>query len=235
MPLTIGVLLAGCGRFDGSEVHEAVLTLLALDRRGCAALACAPAAWAHVVDHRTGEADPLATRSVLAESARLVRDEVRDLAGVRAEEMDGLVLPGGFGAVRTLSDFAVAGADASVHPEVARLVREVHQQGKPIAALCIAPVVLALVLRRESPILTVGDHGTTADAIETVGAAHVRCPADDVVVDKELKLVTSPAYMLARRISEAWDSVDRAVGRLVDLATAPSAEPDVATADARRR
>jgi len=221
----VGVLLSGCGVYDGSEIQEAVLTLLALDRRGVEALVCAPdVVQKDVIDHRTGEVDPGEIRNVLEEAARISRGHIRDVALVRSEEIDGLILPGGFGVSKNLSDFATKGAECIVHPEAARLVRAVHEHGKPIAALCIAPVVLARVLGAEEPILTIGDHPATADALEAMGATHVRCPATEVVVDRELKLVTSPAYMLARRITEVAESVENAVSELLKLAPAPRPE-----------
>ena len=150
MAKKIGVVLSGCGVYDGAEIHESVLTLLALDRRGASAVLCAPdTPQMHVVNHLSGQVEEGASRNVLVESARIARGAIRDLATVKADELDGLVLPGGFGAAKNLCDFAVKGADCSVHPEVARLVREVHAQGKPVGAVCIAPVLVAKVLGKE--------------------------------------------------------------------------------------
>src|SRR3990172_1601591 len=143
----IGVILSGCGVYDGSEIHEAVITLLAIDRLGAEAVMCAPnVPQMHVVNHLSGEVEAGASRNVLVESARIARGKIRDLAEVRAEEFDAVMLPGGFGAAKNLCDFAVKGKDCEVRPEVARLIREVHAQGKPVAAVCIAPAVLAKVL-----------------------------------------------------------------------------------------
>jgi enhancing lycopene biosynthesis protein 2 len=215
----IGVVLAGCGVYDGSEIHEAVVTLLALDRRGAEAVCCAPdVAQMHVVNHLTGEPTPGESRNVLVESARIARGKVQDVAHVRASDLDGLVLPGGFGAAKNLCDFAVKGKDCAVHPEVARLVREVHAAGKPVAAICIAPALLARVLGSEAPQLTIGTDPGTAAALEAMGARHVACPVRETVVDRERRLVTTPAYMLAGRISEAADGIDSAIGALLEMA-----------------
>jgi len=219
MAKKIGVVLSGCGVYDGAEIHESVLTLLALDRRGASAVVCAPdTPQMHVVDHLSGEVEAGAFRNVLVESARIARGVIRDLATVKADELDGLVLPGGFGAAKNLCDFAVKGADCSVHPEVARLVREVHAQGKPVGALCIAPAVVAKVLGSEKPKLTIGTDETTADALQAMGAQHLACAVNELAVDREKKLVSTPAYMLGKRISEVAEGIDKAVGALLEMA-----------------
>jgi enhancing lycopene biosynthesis protein 2 len=219
MAKKIGVLLAGCGVYDGSEIHEAVITLLALDRAGAEVVACAPdVAQMHVVNHLTGEPEPGATRNVLVESARIARGQVRDVAKVQAKELDGLILPGGFGAAKNLCDFAVKGKDCTVHPEVARLVRDVHAQGKPVAAVCIAPALLARVLGSEAPQVTIGSDAGTAAALEAMGARHVACPVTERVVDRQRKLITTPAYMLAQRISEAAAGIEKTVAELMAMA-----------------
>ncbi len=219
MAKKIGVILSGCGVYDGSEIHEAVLTLLALDRRGAEVVACAPnVAQMHVVNHLTGEVVEGETRNVLVESARIARGNIRDIAEVKGAELDGLVIPGGFGAAKNLCDFAVRGPECTVHPEVERLVREVHGQGKPVAAVCIAPALLARILGSESPALTIGNDPETAAALEKMGAKHLACPVKDRVVDEERKLITTPAYMLAQGIAEAAEGIDRTVATLLEMA-----------------
>ena len=219
MAKKIGVVLSGCGVYDGAEIHESVLTLLALDRRGAEAVLCAPnVPQMHVVDHLSGQVVEGATRNVLVESARIARGAIRDLATVKADELDGLVLPGGFGAAKNLCDFAVKGADCSVHPEVARLVREVHAQGKPVGAVCIAPALVAKVLGKEKPKLTIGTDAATAKGLEAMGAEHVACGVAQLAVDRGKKLVSTPAYMLGKSISEVAEGIDKAVGALLDMA-----------------
>lgn len=219
MAKKIGVVLSGCGVYDGAEIQEAVITLLAIDRQGAEAVICAPdVQQMHVVNHLTGEVEPGAARNVLVESARIARGKIRDLAQVKAEELDALILPGGFGAAKNLSSFAVKGQACDVEPQVARLVREVHAQQKPVAAVCIAPAVLAKVLGAEAPSLTIGTDPGTASALEAMGARHVDCPVREVVVDRERKLISSPAYMLASRISEAADGIEKTVKALIELA-----------------
>ena len=220
MAKKIGVILSGCGVFDGAEIHESVLTLLALDRLGAEAVICAPdRAQLHVVDHLSGAVVAGETRNVLVEAARIARGAIRDLATVTADELDGLILPGGFGAAKNLSDFALSGAGCTVDAEVAHLVRTVHAAGKPVAALCIAPALLARVLGGEAPELTIGNDAATAGALEAMGARHVSCPVESTVVDRQHKLVTTPAYMLGQRISEVAAGIDGAVAALVEMAS----------------
>ncbi len=219
MPKKIGVVLSGCGVYDGAEIHEAVITLLTLDRLEAEAVVCAPdVPQLHVVDHLTGEVVEGETRNVLVESARIARGKIRDVREVPADELDGLILPGGFGAAKNLCDFAVRGPDCSVQEDVARLVREVHRQGKPIAAVCIAPALIARILGDETPELTIGTDAETAAGLEKMGARHVDCPVREFVVDRERKLISTPAYMLAERIGEAADGIEKTVRTLLEMA-----------------
>jgi enhancing lycopene biosynthesis protein 2 len=215
----VGVVLSGCGVYDGAEIHESVVTLLAIDRLGGEAVMCAPdVAQLHVVNHLTGEVEEGAERNVLVESARIARGEIRDVTSVTADELDALILPGGFGAAKNLCDFAVKGSDCEVDPGVAALVRAVHRQAKPVAAVCIAPALIARVLGDEGPQLTIGNDADTAGALQTMGAAHIDCPVNEFVVDHDRKLISSPAYMLASSISEAAEGIERTVEALLDMA-----------------
>jgi len=214
----IGVVLSGCGVYDGAEIHESVITLLAIDRLGAEAVICAPdIPQLHVVNHLTSEVEEGAERNVLVESARIARGAIRDVAEVTADELDALILPGGFGAAKNLCDFAVKGADCNVDPGVAALVRAVHEQGKPVAAVCIAPALIAKVLGDEGPELTIGNDADTAGALESMGAAHIECPVREFVVDRKRKLISSPAYMLAESISEAAEGIERTVEALLEM------------------
>lgn len=220
MAKRIGVILSGCGVYDGSEIHEAVITLLAIDRAGAEAICMAPdIPQMHVINHLSGTPAEGETRNVLVESARIARGNIKDVARVRAADIDALMLPGGFGAAKNLCDFAVKGSDCSVNSEVARLVKEVYTAKKPIAAVCIAPAVLSSVLGSESIShqLTIGTDDETADALNNMGTEHIQCPVRDIVVDRNNKLVSSPAYMLAGNISEAAEGIEKTVRELIDL------------------
>jgi enhancing lycopene biosynthesis protein 2 len=216
--LKIGVVLSGCGVYDGSEIHEAVLTLLAIDRAGATAVCIAPDIELQAVNHRTGEPTG-EKRNVLDEAARIARGQIQDIARVKAADLDALILPGGYGAAKNLCDYAAAGSQARVQPEVARLLRELHLAKKPIAALCISPTVVAAALREAHPRLTVGNDRATAEALEAMGAEHVECPVDEFRVDEDERIISSPAYMYAARISQVAAGIERTVGELVRMAS----------------
>ena len=153
----IGVLLSGSGFLDGAEITEAVCTLLFLDRAGAEAVCMAPdVEQRQVVNHLSGETTD-ETRNVLVEAARIARGKIRPLGEVKVEELDGLVMPGGFGAALNLSSFAVEGPEGSIREDVAALIRDLHAAGKPIGAICIAPALLALALGERSPRITIGE------------------------------------------------------------------------------
>jgi enhancing lycopene biosynthesis protein 2 len=213
----IGVVLSGCGFLDGTEIHEAVLTLLHLDQRDVEVVAMAPRGpQRHVVDHLTGNAVDGEARDILVESARLVRGRIVELATVDPAKLDGLILPGGFGAAKNLSDFAFRGAAASVHPDLRKLLQAVHARQRPIGALCIAPALLAVVLGHAAPQLTIGNDAATAAALRSCGASHTDCAVTDCLVDRRLRLVTTPAYMYDARIH----AVSLGIGKLVDAVLA---------------
>ncbi|VEN74608.1 isoprenoid biosynthesis protein with amidotransferase-like domain [Candidatus Desulfarcum epimagneticum] len=215
----IGVLLSGCGKNDGSEIHEATLTLLFLDRAGAGIEAMAPNMGQHdVINHATGEMAG-EQRNVLAESARIARGDIRDIQEVRAEDLDALVLPGGFGAAKNLCDFAEKGKDAVVNPGVRGLIREMAGQGKPLGAICIAPVVLASALSDKNPRLTIGNDMATASALEAMGARHVECPVDGIVEDEKNRIVSTPAYMLGPGIKDVAKGIEKLVNRIVEMAS----------------
>ncbi|MCP3176579.1 isoprenoid biosynthesis glyoxalase ElbB [Desulfuromonas sp. KJ2020] len=216
----IGVILSGCGVYDGSEIYETVLTLLAIDRSGAEAVCMAPdIPQMHVINHLTGEPVAGEQRNVLQEAARIARGKIKNLKDVKAADIDALVLPGGFGAAKNLCDFAVKGPDCTVNPDVARLMREIVQAKKPLAAICIAPALIAKVLGEDrlAPEITIGSDQGTAQALETMGGKHVTCPVREIVIDQKNKIITTPAYMLAERISEAADGIEKTIKTLIDM------------------
>lgn len=213
----IGVILSGCGVRDGSEIHEAVLTLLAIDRNGAKAICLAPDMELNEVNHLIME-ETGAKRNVLVEAARIARGEISDIKSVSASDLDAIVLPGGFGAAKNLCNFASQGAQGGVQPDVLRLVREMAAAKKPICAICIAPTVIALALGKDlSPQLTIGTDQGTAQAIAATGSRHVECAVNDCVIDRDHRIVSTPAYMLAGRISEAADGIEKAIKATLDL------------------
>jgi enhancing lycopene biosynthesis protein 2 len=214
----IGVLLSGCGVFDGSEIHEAVLTLLALDRAGAEIVCLAPnVEQAHVIDHLT-QKETGEKRNVLVESARIARGEVKDLKDVKAADLDGLTIPGGFGAAKNLSDFAFKGQDATVLPDVQRLLSEMVAAGKPVGAICIAPATLTKALSDKKPEVTIGNDSATAAAIEAMGGKHKTCTVDMIHVDEANRIVSTPAYMLGPSIKNVAEGIEKLVAKVLELA-----------------
>ncbi|MDE2293526.1 MAG: isoprenoid biosynthesis glyoxalase ElbB [Elusimicrobia bacterium] len=219
----VGVVLSGCGYLDGAEIHESVLTMLALDKAGCELVLTAPdRPQADVVDHLTGKPQK-EVRNVLVESARIARGKVKDVREVKAADVDAVVLPGGFGAAKNVCDFALKGEACTVDAGVEKLLREVHAQGKPIGALCIAPAVLARLFGKERPQLTIGTDAGTAAALEKWGARHEPCRIGGVVVDDAARLVTTPAYMLAPTLKELAADAEKLVTELLRLVRKPAA------------
>jgi enhancing lycopene biosynthesis protein 2 len=215
----VGVVLAGCGFLDGAEIHEAVLTLLFLDRRGAQVTALAPNVdQLHVIDHLVGEPVTGERRSVLAEAARISRGKIVDLAKVKPDAIDALVLPGGFGAAKNLCTFAIDGKSMKVNPEVERLVRQMALAKKPIGFICIAPVIAAKVLGEMHPRLTIGNDPDTAAAIEAMGGVHVPCPVDQVVVDEKNRIASTPAYMLGPSIAPVAAGIEKLVSAVLEMA-----------------
>lgn len=207
----IAVLLSGCGVFDGAEIHESVVTLLEIQRGGAQAVCLAPDCdQMHVINHLTGKEMP-EKRNVLVEAARIARGDIKDVAGASAGDFDALILPGGFGAAKNLCSFATKGAGATVHPEVARLLNEFIAARKPVGLICIAPAIGALLLGEKGVKLTIGNDAGTAEALSSLGALHVDCPVQGIVEDPQLKVVSTPAYMLGQNIGEVADGIAKLV------------------------
>lgn len=210
----VGIVLSGCGVYDGAEIHEAVLTLLAVDRAGAQAVCFAPdKPQFNVVNHLMGEVTG-ENRNILVESARITRGNIQPLSQADASQLDALIVPGGFGAAKNLSDFATEGAACQVDESLALLTREIYKQNKPIGFMCIAPALLPKLLG-EAIRVTIGNDIDTAECIEEMGGTHIVCPVDDIVVDAQHKVVTTPAYMLANSISEAAKGIDKLVERVL--------------------
>jgi len=213
----IGVLLSGCGVNDGCEIHEAVIALLTLDRAGAETVCMAPdVEQFDVVNHLTGEATG-EKRNVLVESARIARGNIKDISKVRAADIDGLIIPGGFGAAKNLSNFAVKGKDAVVNGDVKRLLNDMVTTAKPVGAICIAPATLTKALEGKNPEVTIGNDIGTAGAIEAMGGQHKECSVDMIHVDSNNKLVTTPAYMLGPGIKDVAVGIEKLVNKVLEL------------------
>ncbi len=211
----IAVVLAGNGVFDGSEIHEATLTLLAIVRNGATYQCFAPDInQAHVINHITGEEMP-EIRNVMVESARIARGNIKRLSEYNASEFDAIIFPGGFGVAKNLSTFAFDGADFVVIPEAEKSVRDTVKSGKPIGALCISPVLVTKVLGDVK--VTIGDEEDTLKAIEQIGGTHVKTTHGQIVVDEKYKVVTTPCYMLDATIEQIAVGAENVVKQILKM------------------
>ncbi|VVM93981.1 isoprenoid biosynthesis glyoxalase ElbB [Pseudomonas fluorescens] len=216
MSKKVAVILSGSGVYDGAEIHESVITLLRLDQRGAQVQCFAPnIAQLHVINHLTGEEMP-ESRNVLVESARIARGNIKDIREADVDDFDALIVPGGFGAAKNLSNFAVEGAGCSVQPEVLALAEAFAEAGKPCGLICISPA-LAAKIYGPGVTCTIGNDADTATAMNKMGATHEDCAVTEIIEDKARKLVTTPAYMLAQNISEAASGINKLVDRVLEL------------------
>jgi enhancing lycopene biosynthesis protein 2 len=214
----IGVLLAGCGVKDGSEIHEAALTLYFLDKQGAEVVCMAPNKdQLDVVNHLTGTATS-EKRNVLVEAARIARGNILDVKNVKADDVDAIIIPGGFGSAKNLCTFAVDGPACHVDEDAARLLKELHRNKKPIGALCIAPALIARLFGSElAPEITIGSDPGTASAMEKMGARHLNARVDEIIVDSRNKIVTTPCYMLAQSIKEVGAGAEKLVAKIIEM------------------
>jgi enhancing lycopene biosynthesis protein 2 len=209
------VVLCGCGHRDGSEIHEATLTLWAIHKNGADYQCFAPNVMQHhVLNHLNGEEMP-EQRNMLIEAARIARGKIKDLAQFDAAAFDGIVIPGGFGAAKNLCTYAFDGPDCSVNPDVARAIQAMRQAGKPIGALCIAPVIVAKVLGKVT--VTAGQDADTAANIGAMGGSHAPTWQSEVVVDQASKVVTTPCYMLDSRVDQIGEGADQLIQAMLKL------------------
>ena len=220
--MKVGVILSGCGVMDGSEIHESVLTLLALDREEINYICIAPnKEQAQVINHLTNK--PVnEKRNMLIESARIARGNIKDIKEISPNELDAVILPGGFGAACNLSTFAKDGANALVLPEVENFLKIIHSQKKPIGAICIAPNIIAKLFGDKNVELTIGNDQDTAKKLEQMGAKHINKSAKDIVIDEKNKIVTTPAYMLGKGPTELEIGITKLVKAVISLVKAES-------------
>jgi len=213
----VAVILSGCGVYDGSEIHEAVLTLLAIEQNGASYRCFAPnIAQHHVINHLTGEVSENETRNVLVESARISRGDIEDLCELREQDFDALIVPGGFGAAKNLCDFALDSENYQVNEQVLAACQAFAKVDKPAGYMCIAPTMLPFIYPKGIQ-GTIGKDSDTAALIEAKGLVHKNCSVGDVVIDQAHKVVTTPAYMLAATISEAASGINQLVKNVLAL------------------
>lgn len=207
------VIIAGCGVYDGAEIHETVLTLVAIERHKATYQLFAPDInQAHVINHLDGS-EMNETRNVLIESSRIARGQIKPLASFKSEDFDALVFPGGFGVAKNLCNYAFKGADCDVNPRVAKAVQRMHHEGKPIGAMCIAPVLITKLL---APVkVTIGDDAVTAGHINEMGGEHISTVAKQVIHDERHNVFTTPCYMLNSSITEIADGCANLIAEML--------------------
>lgn len=224
MAMRIGVVLSGCGVFDGSEIHEAVLTILHLQKLGAEPVFMAPdIVQSSIVDHVTQE--PLTgeeERNVLTESARITRGKIKNIYEVYEQDLDGLIFPGGFGAAKNLSDFGlkVETDEVSAELHVTSIINDMHDKRKPIGFICISPASIGAVALRDQDInFTVGNDAGMAARIRELGNGHVVAEATDIFIDENHNIISTPGYMSAKNIVEVEQGVEKLVKEVIQRAS----------------
>ncbi|HCM9649073.1 isoprenoid biosynthesis glyoxalase ElbB [Enterobacter bugandensis] len=213
---TVAVVLSGCGVYDGAEINEVVLTLLALENNGCEYQCFAPDIdQYHVIDHTTGNITT-GSRNVLKEAARIVRGNIKPVTECSADLYSAVIIPGGFGVAKNLSTFALDGDSLDVNPDTYKVLQQFARSNKPAGYMCIAPVLIPVIYGRNVRV-TIGNDKETIEYIERSGCVHQLAGFDEIVVDEERKVVTTPAYMLATKISEAKTGIDKLVSEVIRL------------------
>ena len=216
----VGVVLSGCGHQDGSEIHEAVFTLHALEKAGAEAIIMAPDMdQFHVINHLNGNEDLSESRNILVESARIARGKVVDVASVSGHQLDALIFPGGTGMAKNIFDYSMAGINCTVISDVQRLVVEILEADKPLGAICIAPVMVAKVLEflGRTGTVTGGFNVEINNDIKAMGINTIEVGAEEIVVDKENKIVTTPAYVEAKSMNESFTGIEKLVNKVLDM------------------
>ncbi|MBL4862647.1 MAG: isoprenoid biosynthesis glyoxalase ElbB [Crocinitomicaceae bacterium] len=225
--MKIGVLLSGCGVYDGSEIHESVLTLLAIEEIGAEAVCISVNKdQHHVIDHTSGE-EMDETRNILIESARIARGKIQDITTITPADIDALIIPGGFGSAKNFTTWAFSGPDGTILPEVKLLLVNMVNIGKPIAAVCVSPVVLAKALEGSgiNPLLTIGtdkepspyDIQSFSAGLQQTGVQTEMASVRDILVDRDNKIVSAPCYMMEANILDIRKNIRSAVEALRDL------------------
>ncbi|MCA9473459.1 MAG: isoprenoid biosynthesis glyoxalase ElbB [Nitrospirales bacterium] len=213
----VAVILSGCGYLDGAEITEAISTLVAIGQNGAGHKVFAPdkdvAETNHITQKPTGQ-----QRNAMQEAARIARGDVQPLEKLHAQDFDALAFPGGFGAALHLCNFAEKGSAGDINPEIKRIVKEFHESRKPIAAICIAPAIMALALGEKGVNVTIGDDAGTATEIEKTGAKHHNCAVEKFVVDPDKKIITTPAYMYGTaKPHQIFEGVSGAITELLKM------------------
>ncbi|MGS0536810.1 isoprenoid biosynthesis glyoxalase ElbB [Pseudoalteromonas sp. SaAl2] len=212
----IAVILAGCGVYDGAEINEAVLTLLHIAKADASYQCFAPdTEQLHTINHLNGE-QMTPNRNVLVEASRIARGDIKPVTELNADNFDALIVPGGFGAAKNLCNFAIKGAEAQMNTEVMQACKQFADMAKPAGYICIAPAMIPLIYQPGVK-ATIGNDTDTASVINALGAEHINCTVEDIVIDEQHKVVTTPAYMLAQSILDADAGIEKLVKAVIKM------------------
>lgn len=217
----VAVVLSGCGVYDGTEIHESVLTLLYLDQAGAEIRCFAPdRPQVHVINHVNGQPAEGETRNVLVESARIARGDIAPLSTLQMDDYDALIFPGGFGAAKNLCTFASDGDACSIDPDTSRVILDAVAKKKVIGAICISPALVARALKDHNlePVLTIGTDAATAGALRAMGAENRPLSVSEIAVDEKNRIVSTPAYMLGTRISQISVGIEKLIRQVLAMA-----------------
>ncbi len=225
--MKIGVLISGCGVYDGAEIQEVVLTLLSIEEIGAEAVCISvDEPQHHVINHLTGEEMP-ESRNMLTEAARICRGNITEIGKISPSDIDALVIPGGFGSAKNFTKWAFKGPEGEIHPKIKLLLVNLINIGKPVAALCVSPVVVAKALEGSSihPFLTIGSdkEGSPYDiqgfssGLETTGAKSVMKTIREIHIDSQNKIITAPCYMMDASILDIRQNISAAIDALREL------------------
>jgi enhancing lycopene biosynthesis protein 2 len=216
------VILSGCGILDGSDVWEVVLLSHYLSIKGKSPVFYAPDEMQkEVVDHLT-QVPTDERRNVLKESARMARGEIRELKSLSGKDIDGIILPGGYGTIRNLADYLGEPKNGYLKPssDLQRIIREIFRRKKPIGACGLAGLLVASALRDilDTPLtLTIGKDPELIRQMEGMGALHVLSKGREVVMDSEHKLVTTPASLLKLELNQMALSIENMINGIIEL------------------
>ncbi|MFP3019329.1 MAG: isoprenoid biosynthesis glyoxalase ElbB [Arsenophonus sp.] len=214
----IAIILSGCGVLDGSEIHESVFTILSLSQHGSEMCFLAPdREQLDVINHITGKKKE-EKRNIMEEASRISRGKIESLLSADARNFSAVIIPGGFGIIKNLSNFSIKGINCEIDKNLLAFCRKIHKQGKPIGLMCIAPLILPKILKK-SVKLTIGNDKKIISEIEKMGGNHIISSFEDIVVDEDNKVVTTPAYMLALSPNEAWKGIDKLVKKVIEMTT----------------
>lgn len=211
------VVLSGCGRADGSEIHESVCALLCIENMGCTYQCFAPNIKQTAVINHLNNQPMNEERNVLIEAARIARGNILDISEFKTSDFDGIIFPGGMGAVTNWCDFAEKGTDCDINNSIYSVIRKCYDDKLVIGAMCIAPVLIAMVLADKKVRFTLGAGGATAQKLEKMGAVHQEVGVREVCVDKENRVCTTPAYMLATNMLDVCQGAQNLIGAMCQL------------------